>query len=141
MKTHMRPAAAAVMLVCLVAAGCDHPNTRPHDKARATAETFLESCARDRPEAAIDVLTEPLHDAFSRAGSPARACSRFLRVGDPTKDDAELLAAFRRASVGTVVVKGGLARATVAAPGGTRSKIDLGFSAGEWKVESPPRRG
>jgi hypothetical protein len=100
MKTHMRPAVAAVTVVCLLAAGCDHPNTRPHDKARATAETFLESCAQDRPGAAIDVLTEPLQDAFARAGSPARACSRFLGVGAASQDDAALLATFRRAGAG-----------------------------------------
>ena len=137
----MRPAAVAVMVVCLLAAGCDHRNPSSRDHAEATAETFLESCARDDPEAAMGVLTEPLRTAFSRVGSTARACARFLGVGDPSQEDAALLAAFSRAKVSSGVVSGGLARATLAGPGGTRSNLDLGFSAGEWKVETPPRRG
>src|SRR4051794_33843676 len=114
----MRSAAVAVMVVCLLAAGCDHRNPSPRDNAEATAETFLESCARDDPEAAIGALTEPLRAAFSRVGSTARACSRFLGVGDPSGTEADLLAAFGRARVSSVVVSGGLARATVAGPGG-----------------------
>jgi hypothetical protein len=137
----MRPAAVAVTVICLLAAGCEHRNPSPRDNAEATAETFLESCARDDPEAAVGALTEPLRAAFSRAGSTARACSRFLGVGDPSGNEAELLATFGRARVSSVAVSGGSARATVAAPPGARSSLDLGFSAGEWKVETPPRRG
>ena len=141
MKDRMRKAAVVVSVVCLLAAGCDHRNPSPRDNAEATAETFLESCANDDPEAAMGVLTEPLRTTFSRAGPTARACSRFLRMGNPSGDEAALLATFRRARVSSVVVSGGLARATVAAPGGARSTLDLGFSAGEWKVETPPRSG
>jgi hypothetical protein len=137
----MRVGAWAVGVSFLAVAGCGYSNPHPRDEARAAAETFVESCARNEPNAAIDVLSEPLQATFSRAGSTARACSRFLGVGGSSPDDAALLTAFRRTRVASVAVNGALARATLASPEGTRSEIDLRFSAGDWKVESPPRNG
>jgi hypothetical protein len=137
----MRVAAWAVGVSLLAVAGCGNSNPDPSDQARATAETFLESCARNEADAAIDVLSEPLQATFSRAGSTPRACSRFLGVGSPSQDDAALLTAFHRTKVASVAVSGGLARATLTPQGGAPSRIDLRFAGGEWRVESPPRSG
>jgi hypothetical protein len=137
----MRVAAWAVGVSLLAVAGCGYSNPDPSDQARATAETFLESCARNEAGAAIDVLSEPLKATFSRAGSTPRACSRFLGVGSPSQDDAALLTAFHRTKIASVAVSGGLARATLASPEGTRPHIDLRFSGGDWRVESAPRSG
>jgi hypothetical protein len=137
----MRVAAAALALICIAAAGCGYSNPDPRDNARATAETFLESCARNDSEAATDVLTDPLRASFSRIGSPPRACSRLLGVGAPSLDDPALLNTFRRTKIVSLEVRGGLARTSLAPPQGARSEIGLRFSAGEWKVDSPPGSG
>jgi hypothetical protein len=127
-----------LLAACLAIAGCGYANSHPRDQAQASAKTFLESCARNDPKAAIDVLTEPLQASFSRAGSTARACSRFLGVGAASQEDAALLTAFRRTRIASLEVRGGLARATLTPPEGMQSKIDLRFADGEWRVESPP---
>jgi hypothetical protein len=134
----MRLGAVVLLAACLAVAGCGYANPHPRDQAKASAKTFLESCARNDSLAAIDVLTEPLQASFSRAGSTSHACSRFLGVGAASQEEAALLTAFRRTRIASLEVQGGLARASLVPPEGKRSKLDLRFADGEWKVESPP---
>jgi hypothetical protein len=125
-----RGVAATALVLVTAATGCGYSNPRPEDQARATAETFVESCARDDPEGAREMLTRPLRARFSRLGSTARACARVLGVGS-----AEL----RRTRVAGVEVRGGHARVALGTPIGQGAPLDVGFSEGEWLVESPPR--
>jgi hypothetical protein len=122
-----RPAALTLVSMTALAAGCGYSNPSPRDEARATVSTFVQRCAHDDAEGAMEVLTRPLQARFSREGSTARACSRFLGVAP-----AEL----RRTRIGRVKLKGGHARVMVVGPAGNGSLVGVGFSEGEWMVES-----
>jgi hypothetical protein len=133
----------AILVACaalaLVAGGCENSGSTPSKKAETAAETLLETCARDEPDAAIGVLTPPLRKAFLRGSSPARACREVLGVGSAGQDDVQLRREFRATRVASVQVEGGFARATLDTPSGLPAKIELEFVRGEWYVGNPPR--
>jgi hypothetical protein len=122
-----RPVVVALVSITALAAGCGYSNPSPRDEARATVRTLVQSCAHDGAEGATGVLTRPLQARFSREGSTARACAHFLGVAP-----AEL----RRTRIGRVQVRGSHARVMVVGPAGRESLVGVGFSEGEWMVDS-----
>jgi hypothetical protein len=129
----------AVLLLSVAASACGYRDQNRASLARATAVTFVSTCARDRPVEAMRILTEPLRDTFTRSGSPAQACARFLGVDPGARSDEQILAALQGARVVSVLVRGAAASVRIALPAVPESGITLGFSEGEWKVDSGPR--
>ena len=140
MRAATRRAIPPLVAVSVAAGGCSYRNPTPQDQARATAETFVESCARGDAGRAMDLLSEPLRTAFVRAGPTAEACARFIGIDRRGRSEAALAGALRGTSIGAVALRGGVARVTVQVPLGESPTFELGFSEGEWKVESAPRR-
>jgi hypothetical protein len=123
---------------CL-AAGCGYAQPSTSDQVRASAETFVSSCARDLPESATDVLTEPLQATFANLGPARRACAQFLGIDPRGLSDVQLDGQLRAVSVQSVRLEGGSARVTLAGAAGRRSTLELGLTDGEWLVQSPPK--
>src|SRR4051812_36236497 len=131
----------AVLLVLagwLALAGCGDRNPTAQDRARAAALTFVQSCAHQEPARAADLMTDSLRATFIRAGPAAQACARFLGIDPAGKDEAALASAVRAVSVESVTVRGGAASATLRAPGGGRARLGLGYTEGEWQVDTAP---
>jgi hypothetical protein len=122
----------------LAVSGCGYRNPTPRDKARAAAETFVDSCARQEPARAVEVMTDSLRASFIRAGSAAEACARLMGLDPAGLSGPALADAVRTVSVESVAVSGAVARATLRAPGGARQQLGLGFTGGEWKVDTGP---
>jgi len=128
----------AALLVSLSLGACDNHAPSRASQARATAATFVLTCALDRPLSAMRLLTEPLRDTFVRAGSPAQACARFLGIDPGGQSDEALFAAFRGTTVVSVTVGGGAALVRLAPPAAPQTAVSLEFSEGEWKVDGGP---
>ena len=126
------------VVVSLFAGACGYRDPSRESQARATAQTFIASCARDRPAAAMQVLTQPLRDSFVRAGPPATACARFLGIAPGPRTGAALLRVLQGVSVVAVDVRGSAAIVRLAAPAAPPAEVSLEFTEGEWKVDSPP---
>ncbi len=135
----MRAALVSLLTVACATAGCGYVNPNPHTRARATAEAFVESCARGYPDRAIDMLTNGLRPAFIGAGSGEEACARLLGVPVEGRDGEEVMAALEAARLTRVDVHGARATATVARPGG-EGTFELGFFEDAWKVQGPASR-
>jgi hypothetical protein len=127
-----------VLLVSLSVSACGYRDPSRASQVRATAESFLSSCARDRPLRAMQILTEPLRDTFVRLGTPARACAGFLGLDPGTRTDVELLQAFRETTIVSITLRGGAAAVRLAVPGAAASVVSLEFSEGAWRVDSGP---
>ena len=127
-----------VLLLVLSITACGYRDPARPAEARATAQTFVSSCGRDRPLTAIEVLTEPLRDTFTRSGSPPQACARFLGLDPGRQSDQALLAKLRAVTVASVAVRGAAAIVRLAVPAAPASVISLQFSEGEWRIDSGP---
>ena len=122
----MRGVIGLVIAMTVAAAGCGNANPSVYSRARATAESFVERCARGDPERAAEVLTQPLRAAFIRSGPDP--CARLLGLPPAA------------ARVSRVVVHGARATATVAAPARPPADIELGFFEDQWMVDGPAAR-
>ncbi|HEX4760520.1 MAG TPA: hypothetical protein VH256_06950 [Thermoleophilaceae bacterium] len=106
---------------------------------KASAETFVSSCARDMPDSATDGLTEPLQATFANLGPARRACAQFLGIDPRHRSDAQLAGQLRALSVRSVRLEGGSAQVTLTGAAGRHSTLELGLTAGEWLIQSPPK--
>ena len=138
MRTRVSRALPPLLLLVLSVAACGYRDPARATQARAAAQTFISSCARDRPLTAMELLTEPLRDTFTRSGSPPQACARFLGVDPGRRSDEALLAAFRQTAILSVAVRGAAALVRLAVPAAPASAISLEFSEGQWRVDSEP---
>lgn len=135
----VRAVALAGAGACLAAGGCGYAQPSTADQVSSSAETFVSSCARDLPESAVDVLTEPLRTTFANLGPARRACALFLGIDPRGRSDAQLDGMLRGLSVRSVRLEGDSAQVTLAGAPGGRSTLELGLTDGEWLVQSPPK--
>src|SRR3954447_5113517 len=132
-------AVAAGAGACLVAGACGYAQPSTTDQVRASAATFVSSCARGLPEAAVDVLTEPLRATFVNVGPARRACARFLGIDPRGMSDAQLDGLLRALSVRSVRLEGDVAQVTLAGAAGPRAPPELGSAGGGWLGGGPPQ--
>lgn len=116
-------------------AACQDPTSGPADKAEATVATLLQVCARGEGEAALDLLSPAVRSVFIEAGSTFAGCEAVLELGA----DSEVLAPqlFSEAVVGSVHVDDGYGTATVTAPDGNTSELELESTGDQWLVSNP----
>jgi hypothetical protein len=132
---------AAAVAVALVLAGCDAETSEngPVDKARSTTEAFLAKCAAKDALAVANLLTETTRATFIAAGDTLEGCSELTKLGGvgPPPEPSELQRTFADATVEEAEVNAGFGAATIAAPGGLRSTIELEEVHGRWHIANP----
>lgn len=133
----MRRLAAAAVLAA-AAAGCQTGIAGPEEQARSTVEAFLLACAREDPNAAVDLLSPPAQAELVAAEGPLEGCRRLLGLAPlEALPDERLRDAFRAARVVQVREEGGFGEASVEAPGGARSVLSLEDTGDRWLIERP----
>ncbi len=123
------------MLLALSLAGCPEAETGPVDTAESTVKTLLHACAHESAEAALPVLTPPERSRLVTAASVADGCERVLGL----TIEGEVLApeVFEETSVDNVTTDGGFGTATIRAPGGEASSLELESRGSRWFVSNP----
>jgi hypothetical protein len=127
-----------VALLVGAAAGCasDPPETEGLDeRARATVSTLLATCARGDGEAVLGLLTPPAREEFIDAESVFEGCDRVLDLG--VESEVEAPSAFRAAEVESVEMDEDLGSATIRAPDGESSEVELENSGDTLLVSNP----
>jgi len=125
--------AASGLLVILALGGCGGTHTTQEESARGAVDTLIQTCAAERPNAVLEVLNPPARSAFVNAGGELAGCMDVLGVRLPGASAAEL----RAIHVGSVQANDLSATASLSAPGGVRSRVELEKSRGTWYVMSP----
>lgn len=133
-----RAALLSLLAASLALSGCGYTTPSVRDRARATAETFLESCARGEPAKALEVMSESLRASALGSRSALEVCARFLGIGTGGRSTRALIESFRGTVIEGVTLRGAVAAVRLRAPGGGRRRLELGFSEGEWLLDTPP---
>lgn len=122
----------AVMALALLASGCGTSQDDPAEKAHATVETFVESCARGDALAALDILTEAAAADFLAARSGVEGCRLFLAPVVPDRDPEDP-AELRAVEVVDARANAGYAAVEVEGDGETAT-VELEQVRGVWQV-------
>jgi hypothetical protein len=122
----MPRSSAAVIVLMLLAAGCENSGAPPREQARAALQTFIQTCADDRAVAASELLTEPLRKRFISAGSGLDGCRAVLglRPGG----------ALRGVRVVTLSMRPQAATARLRGPAGQTARVELESSDDTWEI-------
>jgi hypothetical protein len=104
-------------------AGCTTGGaTTPEEQVHATAEAFVANCVREDLTAAQNVLSEPVQEAFLRAGD--HGCAEILGV-DPGSARVGAVAGVRGEQFATVEIEGG-------------RTLDVERRGELWTIATPP---
>ncbi len=128
------PAAVTVAATALLA-GCSEVDTDLDDKARSTVATLLQACSRGEGEAAVDLLTPPAREELIGAESVVAGCDRVLDLG--VESELEARTVFAEAVVEEVMAGDGFGTATIRAPDGETSEVELESVGDAWLVSNP----
>jgi hypothetical protein len=124
---------AALLLVPLALAGCSGSQNQA-ESAGGAVDTLVKSCAADRPSDALEVLTRPARNAFTRAPSTLDGCLELLGLRFPGVSRPRIGMELRATRVVSVHANDLSATAELRAPEGNRSRVELEKSRGVWSV-------
>lgn len=122
----------SVLTLAALAGGCGDTSSPPEAQARGALDTFLATCAQERPRLALPTL-QPAAQSLVLSGTPAEGCGKVLGVERPerlTSDD------FRRPAIRLVGSDGATTRFAVGI-GSTTRTVTVTFGDGGWRLEGP----
>jgi len=138
-----RPTLLALAALASVATACGQvtykstPESR--EEAASAVRTWLGACATERGEAVLEPLPGPTRELVLTARDVRSGCERIAdlsAVPEPTSDELRTL--FEDTKVEHVEVEGGIGAATLRAPDGRTSELDLQTDRGRWLLSNPP---
>jgi hypothetical protein len=129
----MRPTVGTLALaVSLVAGGCANHSASPQDEARGTVRAFLDACAANHPERALDALVPSGRRSMLEArGRPA--CDAILRTPPAARITPTAL---EHARVTLPEFHDNRATAVVTVAG-IRHRLVLSLGSEGWLIEGP----
>jgi hypothetical protein len=128
---------AAPLLATLVLGGCSGWHTTQEESAGGTADTLLKTCAADRPQESLELLTPAARDFFTAAPSTLDGCLGLLGLRFRGVPRAQVAGKLRATRVVSVRANDLSATAELRAPDGSRSHLELEKSRGVWAVTHP----
>jgi hypothetical protein len=138
-----RRAALAALAAAVAAAGCGEvtfkSTAESKEQAASAVRTWLGACAAERGEAVLDPLPRPVRKEILAAPDVRAGCERIADLTatpEPTSDELRTL--FEETKVEHVEVDGGIGMATLRAPDGRTSELDLETDRGRWQLSNPP---
>ena len=126
----------------VVAAGCGQvtykSSPESQRQAASAVRTWLGACAAERGEAVLEPLTRPTRKLILTARDVPSGCERIADLtAAPTPTRDELRALCEETRVEKVEVEGGTGSATLRAPDGRTSELDLETDRGRWQLSNP----
>ena len=124
----------------ILASGCQSSEQTQRESAEGAADALLLTCSGERPVAASEVLGDPAKQAFLRAPTPLDGCLEILGLQDLGRLRPDRVRkALGKTRVTSVRANDLSGSVELRAPDGTRSRMELERSKGDWYVAHPAR--
>jgi hypothetical protein len=123
-----------VLLIGVASGGCAGSQTTHVESATGTVDALIKTCAADRPDASLEMLTAPAKDALVEAPTALAGCLELLGLHFPGVPRAEVADELSATRVVSVKANDLSAAADLSTRGGERSRVELEKSRGVWSV-------